>query len=234
MTIGVNDYPDGNCGCTNGADSFSGCGERQCTSFAMWRIRHDLGHPDMTCLGMARDWAANARAKGFAVDNTPNRGAIAQLMPGVQGAFWTGHVAVTLEVQGSNVLVEDYNWCNECCCYHQHTLAIHGINFLHIGTPAGSAPPPVPPTSPIPVYPPTPPPPIPDIPPDTLRGSLLGLALVGLGAGGFYWARKRGVGIDVTRRSGTPGGFGGSTLRVEHHGSAPSSAPPRRSPFEES
>jgi surface antigen len=139
-TPGVNDYPFKN----SAIDVADGWGflTRECTSFAAWRIRNDLGISDFTdgwhggWFGNASNWAANARALGIPVDTSPTVGSIAQFPPGVDGAGGGGHVAYVLSVGSSTVTVEDYNYADNYdggtyYNYSQHTVNRSGLNFIH-------------------------------------------------------------------------------------------------------
>jgi surface antigen len=57
-----------------------------CTWWAWYK------HQDEGILGNAKDWPANARARGYATGTTPQVGATAVFQPGVQGASALGHV----------------------------------------------------------------------------------------------------------------------------------------------
>ena len=149
--IGTNDYPWATdvCGANNPANcSYS---IRNCTDFAMWRMRHDLGLPCLY-LGNALTWAIKAEGLGYTVNGVPALGSILQLGPGVNGASSDGHVAFVLGVgpgtfygvtaATGEVVVEDFNW--HACAYWQHTLPIAGgTRFIHFAdlTPPGPPPP---------------------------------------------------------------------------------------------
>ena len=80
-----------------------------CTNYSAFRLsRNGASNPGN--LGNAGDWAANARAKGFAVNSTPAVGAIAQWNYGSAYAPWYGHVAYVEQVTGSELLLSDSNW----------------------------------------------------------------------------------------------------------------------------
>jgi surface antigen len=57
-----------------------------CTWWAWYK------HQDEGMLGNAKDWPANARARGYATGTTPQVGATVVFQPGVQGASALGHV----------------------------------------------------------------------------------------------------------------------------------------------
>jgi surface antigen len=66
-----------------------------CTWWA-WYMRRD--ESALGTLGMARDWIANARARGMRTGYTPAVGATAVFQPGVQGAGGGGHAAHVVAV----------------------------------------------------------------------------------------------------------------------------------------
>lgn len=58
-----------------------------------------LAHDNVNGLGNARDWFANARARGMPTGYTPRVGATVTFQPGVQGASWQyGHVGHVVAV----------------------------------------------------------------------------------------------------------------------------------------
>lgn len=88
-TGGINPYPWG-----------------QCTWYARAR-----GGSKLNGLGMARDWAWKARAKGLSVGTTPRAGSTAVFLPGVQSASSMGHLAYVEKVYANGTfLVSDMNW----------------------------------------------------------------------------------------------------------------------------
>jgi len=141
--LGSNDYPYNAGHCQSGIDPWSYV-KGQCTSFAAWRMANDLGvNPVPRYLGDGGNWASSVVQRGLAaVDHSPRRGDVFCLPPGVNGAGSAGHVGIVLGVSGSSFTAEDYNWCNECCLYHQHPLPIAGTYFIHIGS-LKAPPPPV-------------------------------------------------------------------------------------------
>ncbi len=111
---------------------------RECTSFVAWRLNNDNGVPFNNSYGgqhwgNAENWDSAARAAGFAVDSNPTRGSVAQFDPGVGGVGAYGHVAYVMQVSGSQVLIEDYNWVS--FAYDQHWVSTSGLHFLHVGNP---------------------------------------------------------------------------------------------------
>ena len=143
--LGTNDYPFNIGRCQPGVTDPWSYERGQCTSFAAWRMANDLDvRPVPEFLGNGGSWASNVSRQGLAaVDHNPRRGDVFCLGPGVNGAGPVGHVGVVLAVTGGSFVAEDYNWCQECCLYHQHSLPIAGTLFIHIGS-AGPPPAPVP------------------------------------------------------------------------------------------
>ena len=92
---------------------------RECTSFVAWRVNRDTAtvaapyffsnHMRGGHWGPAEDWAANAKALGIRVDQTPNVGAIAQWGVG-ELLSASGHVAYVENVNADgSVDVTEYN-----------------------------------------------------------------------------------------------------------------------------
>lgn len=80
-----------------------------CTNYAAFRLAHNgAGNPGN--LGNAGSWGANARAKGFAVDDNPAVGSIAWFNYGHRWAPGSGHVAYVEAVNGSEISLSDSNW----------------------------------------------------------------------------------------------------------------------------
>ncbi|WP_067823626.1 CHAP domain-containing protein [Actinomadura kijaniata] len=82
---------------------------RECVSFAAWRVRKRLGlnfhnHYRGVKWGNANNWDNAARRARVKVNRSPKVGAIAQWN---SGRF--GHVAYVARVNGSTILVEEYN-----------------------------------------------------------------------------------------------------------------------------
>lgn len=108
----------------------------QCTSFVAWRMNRD--HPDYSGnptsfiefknlmsgvqLGNAENWdsAAN-QIEELTVSNVPVVGAIAQWDPIETWHPIDGHVAYVAEVDGENILIEEYNWptSTHACGYNR-------------------------------------------------------------------------------------------------------------------
>lgn len=78
----------------------------QCTWGAKALTAENLNH-----LGNARDWLANARARGLPTGSTPRVGATVVYQPGVQGASGLGHVAHVVSVlSNGRFVVEEMNY----------------------------------------------------------------------------------------------------------------------------
>ena len=90
----------------------------QCTSFAAWRINHQLefGFDDYWLVhwGNASNWksaakSAPVRAAGVTFDHTPRVGAIAWWAAGSAGSS-RGHVAWVAVVNPTSITIEEYNY----------------------------------------------------------------------------------------------------------------------------
>jgi surface antigen len=117
-----NDYPYASA-TTNATDKW-GFTERQCVSFAAWRLARN-GHPIDNATqnwGSAYQWDEAARAHGVRVSSTPHVGAIAQWNVGEGGTVWMnggkghftageyGHVGYVAAVYSDgSALIEQYN-----------------------------------------------------------------------------------------------------------------------------
>lgn len=98
-------YPALWCGASQDSIQTPSGYNRECVSWAGWRW-HQLGNP-MVNWGNANTWDDYARQAGYAVNNSPSVGALAQTNA---GPF--GHVAVVEAVQGGNVVVSEMNYDN--------------------------------------------------------------------------------------------------------------------------
>lgn len=99
----------------------------QCTWYARSR-----GGSELNGLGMARDWAWKARAKGLPVGRSPRVGSTAVFLPHVQTVSSLGHVAHVEKVYSNGTfLVSDMNWSGVGrITYHvMHTGA--GVYFIY-------------------------------------------------------------------------------------------------------
>jgi surface antigen len=108
---------------------------RQCTSFAAWRITHNLGlkfknsYKGQT-FGNANNWDNAAKRAGLKVNSTATVGSIAQFESNHHaGAF--GHVAYVYKVSGSYVYLEEYNF-NTAKGYGTRKIAKSSVShFIH-------------------------------------------------------------------------------------------------------
>jgi surface antigen len=118
---------------------------RECTSFVAWRMNqlgvnfsNHMTGPNGTAgtFGNGDTWAANARAIGFRVDNTPSAGAIAHFDDNHSGSGPSGHVAYVAQVNGDGtIVIEEYNWAPFPYGYHNPPRVIRASdvsNFIHI------------------------------------------------------------------------------------------------------
>jgi len=134
----TDDYPLKNSDCSK-SDNLWGFWNRNCTSFAAWRMNQLKGYTDRTAddpfmntsidgvktyLSDARFWADVMRSLGYSVDKNPQIGDIAQ---------WTfapdGHVAFVYEVNSDGTVnVEEYNY--NSCVYGKRTN-LRADNYIH-------------------------------------------------------------------------------------------------------
>ncbi|PTX50346.1 CHAP domain-containing protein [Melghirimyces profundicolus] len=119
---------------TSGVDPW-GFYNRQCTSFVAWRLNRDGIDFSNTMkggkFGNASNWDDNARKIGYAVNDTPTVGSVAQWNPGAGGAGSAGHVAYVTAVNGSQVTVEEYNWEVDHGFSKRTVDASEVSNFIH-------------------------------------------------------------------------------------------------------
>lgn len=117
-----NDYPYA--GATTNANDKWGFTERQCVSFAAWRLARN-GHPldnGTQNWGSAFHWDDAARTQGVRISTTPHVGAIAQWNAGESSTVWVGggqgrftagqygHVGYVAAVYSDgSALIEQYN-----------------------------------------------------------------------------------------------------------------------------
>ena len=78
----------------------------ECVSYAAWKVYQTYGYmPNWSGRGNANQWAANARAAGYEVSNTPKVGSV-----GVTSAGYWGHVVWVEAVSGDRVYISQYNY----------------------------------------------------------------------------------------------------------------------------
>lgn len=105
---------------------------RECTSFVAWRLNNTNGVPFTNTYGGGPKWsdAANwgyaAQSKGFTVNDTPARGAVAWSTKGQYG-----HVAWVSAVNGNNVTIEEYNY-SYTGRYNTRTVNSSEFQYIHI------------------------------------------------------------------------------------------------------
>ncbi|KXT74737.1 Choline binding protein D [Streptococcus sp. DD10] len=121
----------------NATDSW-GYNQANCTSFVAHRL-HNINHFEVPRgLGNGGQWGASARNLGYRVDNIPTRGSVAY---STDGGY--GHVAWVASVEGSRLLIEEYNWYTpRGMDYSYHTRyqnANEFTGFIHFKDIAGGA-----------------------------------------------------------------------------------------------
>ncbi|MDX6590323.1 MAG: hypothetical protein QOI84_1597 [Solirubrobacterales bacterium] len=80
---------------------------RNCTDFVAWKLSTANGFGAYSGLGNASSWASAARARGYAVNRVPARGAVAWWGSELFGGF--GHVAWVVNVEVGSVELAEYN-----------------------------------------------------------------------------------------------------------------------------
>ncbi|HET8911919.1 MAG TPA: CHAP domain-containing protein [Ktedonobacteraceae bacterium] len=104
----------------------------QCTWWAAERY-HQIHGSYIPWNGDAGMWAGGAAQSGWSVSGTPRVGDIMVLAPGVQGAFYAGHVGVVEQVLGNgDVIASSMNWGNNpgAVTYSQFSPG-YGVSFVH-------------------------------------------------------------------------------------------------------
>ncbi len=80
---------------------------RNCTDYVAWKLSTANRFRDYRGLGNAVSWAGTARARGYAVNHVPARGAVAWWGAEMFGGF--GHVAWVVAVDVGSVKIAEYN-----------------------------------------------------------------------------------------------------------------------------
>ena len=154
---GVDDYPYR--GTVNKLDPW-GFYTGYCTSFAAFRLSQEgvrlhgasLQGPNgkTAFFGNGGTWDAAAASIGYVVDSHPTVGSVAVWHGGEGGAWWGGHVAYVMAVDGAgNAIVEEYNWSNYLR-YGQRTVrAPRYIHFVAAAVRPVAAPAPSRPAPPV-------------------------------------------------------------------------------------
>jgi surface antigen len=159
MTVsaaGVDDFPYR--GTVNKLDPW-GFYTGYCTSFVAFRLSQEgvrlqgasLKGPNgkSAFFGNGGTWDAAAASIGFVVDSRPTVGSVAVWHGGESGAWWGGHVAYVMAVDGTgNATVEEYNWSNYLRYGQRTTRAPRYIHFV-AGTVARQVTLPVAPAQPV-------------------------------------------------------------------------------------
>lgn len=85
--------------------------QKTCVWYALGRYKQLGGKQNLSGLGDAKDWCANAKKKGLTVGSTPKVGAVACWNAKSSGGFTDGHVAVVewVSPDGSWCRVSQYN-----------------------------------------------------------------------------------------------------------------------------
>jgi surface antigen len=109
--------------------------KRQCTSFAAWRITHNLrlafkNYYKGQTFGNANNWDNAAKRAGLKVNNTATFGSIAQFEANHYAGLH-GHVAYVYKVSGQNVYVEEYNYLVRNGYNTRKIRKSHVSHFIH-------------------------------------------------------------------------------------------------------
>lgn len=114
---------------------------RECTSFVAWRLTNDNHLPFSNSWGgvhwgNAYQWAAAAKALGFAVNSTPSVGSVAWWNAGSASSSF-GHVAWVARVYSDHsILIEEYNYVSPGNYSQRHLYPgtyTWPSGFLHVG-----------------------------------------------------------------------------------------------------
>lgn len=97
---------------------------RECVSYAAWAA-NDRGHYVPYGLGNANQWPGGARARGIAVDGTPEVGNVAIWMGGTYG-----HAMIVEKVTGSTVIVSSMN-ADNAGHFSYDSWPISSLYFIH-------------------------------------------------------------------------------------------------------
>lgn len=105
---------------------------RQCTSFVAFRLAETNGFSNVAYLGNGADWGKNAWSRGGYVDAKPAVGAVAWYGAGSFGASDIyGHVAWVAEVNGDEVIIEEYNY-NWSYGYNRRSIKASSVTgYIH-------------------------------------------------------------------------------------------------------
>jgi surface antigen len=135
---GVDDFPYR--GTVNKLDPW-GFYTGYCTSFVAFRLSQEgvrlhgasLRGPNgkTAFFGNGGSWDAAAASIGYVVDTHPSVGSVAVWHGGEDHAWWGGHVAYVMAVDGAgNATVEEYNWSNYLRYGQRTTRAPRYIHFV--------------------------------------------------------------------------------------------------------
>lgn len=96
---------------------------RECTSFVAWRLHSRNGFEMPRAIGNAGSWGTWFAARGYAVNNSPAVGSIAES---------SGHVAWVEAVHGDGtVTIEEYNY-NYQGTYRERRVAATAFRYIHV------------------------------------------------------------------------------------------------------
>lgn len=122
----------------NASQKFAGQTNHYLYGWCAWYAfeqRAALGKPVSNMWGDANNWAASASADGYAVNNSPSVGAIAQSYAGSNGAGGSGHVAIVESIHGDgSITVSEMGWNGSVGTATYRTIPASQVsshNFIH-------------------------------------------------------------------------------------------------------
>lgn len=120
------------------SSQFAGLSNYYDWGWCTWHVfekRAALGKPVSNMWGNANNWVNGASADGFAVNNTPSVGAVAQSYAGTNGAGAVGHVAVVESINGDgSITISEMGWNGTVGVVSYRTIPasqVSTFNYIH-------------------------------------------------------------------------------------------------------
>ena len=120
------------------SSQFAGLSNYYDWGWCTWHVfekRAALGKPVSNMWGNANNWVNGASANGFAVNNTPSVGAVAQSYAGTNGAGALGHVAVVESINGDgSITISEMGWNGTVGVVSYRTIPasqVSTFNYIH-------------------------------------------------------------------------------------------------------
>lgn len=120
------------------SSQFAGLSNYYDWGWCTWHVfekRAALGKPVSNMWGNANNWVNGASANGFAVNNTPSVGAVAQSYAGTNGAGAAGHVAVVESINGDgSITISEMGWNGTVGVVSYRTIPasqVSTFNYIH-------------------------------------------------------------------------------------------------------